>query len=174
MSKLRLYAFCNFYLNSISQGIQTAHVVGKMARNYRNSESLESQMFWEWLDRGNETIIVCNGGMGADIYEAYHEHMDTLSDLGIPSSIFYEEPRAFGTDDNCNLAPTCWACVLPEEMYDAKCSGETTNTISGKYEDKIHELANFTFDNEFVRLKCESDDPLFDFLTYKNKCGLAR
>ena len=62
-SNLRLYSFCNAYLSSIQQGIQTAHVIGRMAKFYRNHKSAEAQMFWDWLEEGhsNETIIVCNG-----------------------------------------------------------------------------------------------------------------
>lgn len=154
---LRLYAFCNFYINSIGQGIQTAHVVGRMAKFYRKRNSDAANLFWQWLEEGcnNETIIVCNGGMGADISESYNKHENTLTKLGIPSQIFYEEPRAFGTKEP---TPTCWACVLPEEVYGARA-----------YPD---DLGNQRFYNGNVFYN--NTHQLFDFLAYKNGCGLAR
>lgn len=165
-TNLRLYAFCNFYLNSISQGIQTAHVVGRMAKYYRHSDTNTSRLFWAWLDTGkqNETIIVCNGGMGADISEAYHKHENTLTAARIPSGIFYEEIRAFGTNEP---APTCWACVLPEEIYGAKLF---PSQFIG---DKVSYNFNFGV-NDPSNYECNEDHPIFDFLQYKNSCGLAR
>lgn len=156
-SKLRLYSFCNFYMNSISQGIQTAHVVGRMAKFYRQRDSDEAKLFWQWLEEGqdNETIIICNGGMGADISEAYYKYADILSKSGIPSQIFYEEVRAFGTKEP---SPTCWACVLPAEVYSARSLLDT--------------LGNQRFSDGNVRY--DYNHPLFDFLSYKNKCGLAQ
>lgn len=163
-TNLRLYAFCNFYMNTISQGIQTAHVVGRMAKFYRHSSTETAKLFWNWLEEGkqNETIIVLNGGMGADVSEAYYEHENTLTLEGIPSGIFYEEVRAFGTNEP---APTCWACVLPEKIYDAKR--------------KLDVLGNPYFQyagdsNDFCKNLHDFNSPLFDFLQYKNSCGSAR
>lgn len=150
-TKLRLYAFCNFYMNSISQGIQPAHVIGNMAKFYRHSNTEPAKLFWNWLEEGkqNGTIIVLSGGMGADVVEAFDEHAGNLHDNGIPSGIFYEEPRAFGTNEP---APTCWACVLPEELYTAKRDvGNWDSTPTYDY-----------------------NHPLSKFLDYKNSCGLAR
>lgn len=160
-SKLRLYAFCNFYMNSISQGIQTAHVVGRMAKFYRKRDGDAANLFWQWLEEGveNETIIVCNGGMGADISDAYYKYENVLTKEGIPSQIFYEESRAFGTNEP---APTCWACVLSEEVYNAK-----------SFPDNLGNQRFFHNGNEGV-IAYKKTHQMFDFLMYKNGCGLAK
>lgn len=157
-TNLRLYAFCNFYLNSISQGIQTAHVVGEMAKAYRGEDTKSSKLFWEWLEDG-KTIIVLNGGMGGDVLDSYYEHSTELLEEGIPTGIFYEESRAFGTAGS--QAPTCWACVLPEEVYTAKKIVIGVETFYG-------------FANESNTSVYAQNPPLSKFLDYKNSCGLAR
>lgn len=147
-------------MNSISQGIQTAHVIGRMSKFYRHSDTRAAGLFWQWLeeDNHNETIIVLNGGMGANVVEAYNEHSGRLHDNGIPSGIFYEETRAFGTHEP---SPTCWACVLPEEIYDAK---RYADTLGNQY--FAHSSNN--------RTEYKWDHSLYNFLEYKNSCGLAK
>lgn len=157
-TNLRLYAFCNFYMNSISQGIQTAHVVGRMAKLYRQHNGDAANFFWDWLEEGNETIIVLNGGMGADISEAYYKHASPLDAAGIPSEIFYEELRAFGTSEP---APTCWACVLPEEVYATKSFIDLMGN-------------NQYYNGDVSPLRYDISHQLYGFLEYKNSCGLAR
>lgn len=164
MTNLRLYTFCNFYLNSISQGIQTAHVISEMANQYRFRSGNASGMFWNWA-QDSKTIIVCNGGMGADIHEAYCAFGNELTHSGYPSEIFYEEVRAFaGTQ-----SPTCWGVVLPEHVYNAKKRIAESGEQYYEYDE-----GNIVIDSCRNYRKYTSDHPLYKFLEYKNSCGLAR
>ena len=57
---MRLYSFVNFYLSSIQQGIQTAHVVGELSR------SAHVNLFHVWAAHF-KTIIVLNGGNAKEL-----------------------------------------------------------------------------------------------------------
>ena len=166
-SNLRLYSFCNFYLNSISQGIQTAHVIGRMSQKYRNIDSPQSELYWDWLkeNQQNETIIVLNGGMGADIYEAYKKFKGSLENFGIPTGIFFEEPRALGIEGSSG-SPTSWACVLPDYIYNTRLfpGGIASMDAYGKENEG----------EEGFELIALAGTELFEFLQYKGRCPLAR
>lgn len=172
-TNLRFYSFTNFYLNTISQGIQPAHVIGRAAHYYRKKATEASETFWAWLDEEsgtNETMICLNGGMAGDVADAYQQFEPLLSSLGIPSMIFYEEPRALGA--RAGLArgtfPTSWGVVLPEELHSAEFI---------RYPAGDQAPARYSFNNETIALGPQGDQPadmLFDFLQYKNRCGLAR
>jgi hypothetical protein len=160
-SKLRLYTFCNFYLNTISQGIQTAHVVGRMSKYYRSSDSEQSRVYWDWLEQGqdNETIVVLNGGMAADIEDAYRKFEPALNNANLPSGIFYEEPRALGSASSTG-APTCWGVVLSTELYDARVS--------------LNDVYTYTDKGGSSKVMASLGWPFYEFLEYKNTCPLAR
>jgi hypothetical protein len=156
-TNLRLYAFCNFYLSSIQQGIQTAHVIGRMAKFYKTRDSGDAQLFWQWLEQGqsNETIIVLNGGMAADVEDAYRKFEPKLFAADIPTGIFYEEPRAMSFSSSRG-APTCWATVLPSSIYNAVKTAPGQDYLSGlDKQTPIMFLLN-------------------EFLDYKNSCSFAQ
>lgn len=105
---MRLYTFCNYYLSSLQQGLQTAHVVHELFNKYKRREG-EQQLF-DW-SLNHKTIIILNGGNCA-----------TLSDLKLfldnegndfPFESFCEDQQSL------NNALTCVGIVLPERIYDA-------------------------------------------------------
>lgn len=165
-TNLRLYTFTNFYLNTISQGIQPAHVIGRMAKKYRSEDSIPADLFWSWLEEGhnNETMVCLNGGMAADVLEAYHKFARYLTELGLPSGIFFEEPRALGADASVP-APTSWGVVLPERLYSAKFVLDYPG-IGPAFCERLGDGVG--------KIIATPDFPLFDFLDYKSKCPLAR
>jgi hypothetical protein len=175
-TNLRLYTFCNFYLNSISQGIQTAHVLGRMAKFYRGRTTEDARLFWDWLTEGgdNETIIVLNGGMAADVEEAYRKFEPMLTTRGLPSNIFYEEPRALGSAGSKG-APTCWGVVLPEPIYNARLIKDypMTNTGSG-FENVFGKVDEFGNTSVVATQENGLYGSLYEFLEYKNRCSFAR
>ena len=67
--ELRLYAFVNFYLSSIQQGIQTGHAAVDMVRKYTSSNVAGAgtknlkhrRMVADWADN-HKTFITLNGG----------------------------------------------------------------------------------------------------------------
>ena len=78
MIEFRLYTFVNFYLSSIQQGIQSAHVLGDMSVKYRAPKYYQDAVyfgahedFWDW-NENHKTLITLNGGANADIRDKYH------------------------------------------------------------------------------------------------------
>lgn len=115
MNQLRLYTFVNFYLSSIQQGIQSAHVGQDLTATYRGQHTKAAQLLKEWEDHG-KTMIVLNGGTAADILQAY-ESMHDLSSTSYPYTAFWEEPGAIHESAK---AVTAWGVVLPPEVYNAQ------------------------------------------------------
>lgn len=66
--ELRLYTFINFYLSSIQQGIQSAHLVHDIMLKYAPHSSGDAKMVNDWA-RDWKTIIVLNGGTADDLLE---------------------------------------------------------------------------------------------------------
>ena len=122
MSKLRLYTFCNFYLSSIQQGIQTSHIVSELFVTCREHESQTydsmHKMLWDWA-QNHKTVIVCNGGTSKDIVEAYNMLMD--GNITYPMAYFNEEPGAI---DTYGTAVTGFGIILPEKVYGAEVDPE--------------------------------------------------
>lgn len=112
---LRLYSFVNFYLSSIQQGIQTAHIISDMVTDYRHARGQSKDMFLEWCAYG-KTIIVLNGGMAKDITEIYEALWDNTV-LPYPIGSFNEEPGAIHQEIQ---AVTAAGVILPPPIYDAK------------------------------------------------------
>jgi hypothetical protein len=132
---LRLYSFCNFYLSSIQQGIQTAHLVAELWNNWNTSDykkCVKSKMLWDWSNN-HKTIIVCNGGTSKDILDAYN--MLTNLKSNFPMAIFAEEPGAI---DSIGSAVTGFGIILPEEIYDA----ELDMGIAGAW---VHDVGSATW-----------------------------
>lgn len=192
-TRLRFYSFTNFYLNSISQGIQPAHVIGRMAHFYRKRSTPEAELFYDWCNEEsglNETMICLNGGMAADVAEAYFKFEPILHKAGIPAMIFYEEPRSFGLGDmERTKFPTSWACILPEALYDARYEPTVTDPTKDQYvfgDDSYEQVGVIGSDaprqivalnSPGAKLKEYSDYDLFgmfEFLKYKARCPLAR
>lgn len=192
-TKLRFYSFTNFYLNSLSQGIQPGHVIGRMAHFYRKRTTPEAELFYDWCDEEtgtNETMICLNGGMAADVAEAYFKFEPILHKAGIPAMIFYEEPRALGmgTGERTQF-PTSWACILPEALYDARYEPDVMNPSKDQYlfgKGEPHETGIIGSDSPLqivainspgAKLKEYPDYDafgMFEFLKYKARCPLAR
>jgi hypothetical protein len=108
VSETRLYSLCNFYLSSIQQGIQTAHVVSEL--------SLQGYPLYQRWASVDKTIIVLNGGMTSHLKEAYTSLVDAGVAREYPLTCFYEEQAAFGA----NGVMTCFGIILPNTVYDAR------------------------------------------------------
>jgi len=112
-TSLRLYTFCNYYLSSIQQGIQSAHVVSELFTKYVCEENL----LWAW-GRKHKTMIVCNGGMGSDLEDGFAALINLESIY--PITGFREEPSAFMTAGSQVLQPmTAFGIILPNTVYEA-------------------------------------------------------
>lgn len=142
---LRLYTFCNFYLSSIQQGIQSAHVVSELYDTYMALDGDEDRMLAMW-GAHHKTIIVCNGGMGQDVVDGFRL-LEPLAQGVYPICSFNEEAAAFGAmmDDVHTgdlVGPmTAFGIVLPNTVYEAKpcwskISGHARKT--GAWEFGVH------------------------------------
>lgn len=127
-SNFRLYTFINFYLSSIQQGIQSAHIVSELFTKYSNS--FEKDVLYDWANN-HKTIIVLNGGTSFDLRHDYihvSNFADTLSKsksnsskLGrwfLPHAFFTEDFNALGAYDNGVV--TGFGIILPEEIWGAQ------------------------------------------------------
>jgi len=121
---LRLYTFCNFYLSSIQQGIQSAHVVSELYDTYEDDMAPPDRLLYDWGSK-HKTIIVCNGGMGQDIVDGFLL-LEPLCQVSYPICAFNEEYAAFGaTMDDVHTGDetgpmTAFGLVLPDTVYDAR------------------------------------------------------
>lgn len=106
---MRLYAFTNFYLSSIQQGIQTAHIVSELFAYPQEPD--KAAMIKDWAVN-HKTIVVCNGG-----------NADSLSDL---MALFHNSNNQYPwiefreDEQSLNGALTAVGIVLPPEVYDVK------------------------------------------------------
>lgn len=101
---MRAYFFCNMYLSSIQQGIQSAHALHEMFVKYPDT----SNDLWTWA-RGHKTMIVLNGGYSESIRDLLNFFDDPENDF--PYASFSE---GFDALDG---ALTCACIVLPERIY---------------------------------------------------------
>lgn len=126
---LRGYFFGNFYLSSIQQGIQSAHVIQEMIAKYScNTANIftrhAANIFTDWC-LNDKTMILLNGGMHQDIYQIFAK-LNSLTNQGktYPVAYFQEERAAL------NDAITCAGIVLPERVYNLAYRGGYTLNVS--------------------------------------------
>ena len=109
---MRAYFFTNFYLNTISQGIQPAHCLVDMLMFYHQTKpnSFETDALNEWATN-HKTIICLNGGAHQDIEEIHQDLIRIGQTLLLPVGAFCE--------DQYSLAgiKTCCGIVVPEKIY---------------------------------------------------------
>lgn len=110
---MRLYTFCNQYLSSIQNGIQSLHVVSEMFVKYnRDDNSLESMqqiILQEWATH-HKTVVLLNAGYSEEL----HNLIDFLNSKENP----YPWGSFFEGIDALDGALTCVGIVLPEKIYE--------------------------------------------------------
>ena len=105
---MRLYTFINFYLSSIQQGIQTAHILGEIINKYDDHPLGKAVRNF---NRNHKTIVVCNGGNGDSIRELI-EFLDDAKHNPFPWATFNEDAASL------DGALTGVGIVLPENVYE--------------------------------------------------------
>ena len=111
MRELRLYTFINFYLSSIQQGIQSAHIVSELYTKYKFSSAGCALNIDEWA-LNHKTIIVCNGGGTADLKAG----MAIAEASQYAWAPFYEAP------DCLSGALTGFGIILPDVIFSCRRS----------------------------------------------------
>ena len=109
---MRLYSFCNVYLSSIQQGIQTAHLTHEMFVTQPTRFRLD--VMTEWAT-DHKTIIVLNGGAAQDIKDIAAQ-LTVLS-----SSVNFVMPVGRFHEDEYSLdgTMTCTGAIIPSIIYNA-------------------------------------------------------
>lgn len=139
---MRLYTFTNVYLNSISQGIQPAHVVHELMVKYTEHQHQrvgEGKMLFDWA-KNHKTIISLNGGNNSGIRNT----LDTLDRIGphlnFPFAHFYEDDQSLGT------MMTSVGIIVPKYLYDRaatiRANPDYVDIFSNEYERELLTLLN--------------------------------
>ena len=155
--ELRLYTFINFYLSSIQQGIQSAHIVHDLMLKYQVHSSGAAKMVNDWA-REHKTMIVLNGGATTDLEQG----IEVLrAQSSYPWVEFYESRECLSG------ALTGFGVVLPESIYDCR-DGQTMRRYP--YDGHSTELMYIRPDGSFVKY----GDPDFDVIALVKSKGLAK
>ena len=110
---MRFYTFCNFYLSSIQQGIQSAHCLHELfVQPCRTGDVLARTMLWDWAQH-HKTIIVLNGGTSADLNEMTISLGKIARGANIPFASWAEDGPSL------NNAATCVGMIVPAKIYEA-------------------------------------------------------
>lgn len=107
---MRYYGFGNYYLSSIQQGIQAAHVIKGLWTEYeKDTESYQIAEDWA---RDHKTMVLLNGGNAAGlryVYEAFKRFES--QGMTLPFAKFNEDEQSL------DGALTAVGIVLPEKYY---------------------------------------------------------
>ena len=163
--ELRLYTFVNFYLSSIQQGIQTAHVVHSLFTKYQSCEQTGKPlktMLFDWA-QNHKTIVVLNGGANNDIREIMYK-MECLQH----TRIGYMPFEGFNEDDmSLGSILTSVGVVVPQKFYEAR-----KVTPEGPY--VYNGLDNSGSMIKEICMIYEPDTPEYTFVDMLKSCSLAR
>lgn len=112
---MRFYGFGNYYLSSLQQGLQSAHVVGDLAAaSVENGKVTEKgKIFFEWAGN-HKTMVLLNGGNAASL-EAIFQKFSFFEKNGmhLPFAKFHEDEQSLGG------ALTYVGVVVQEKYYNA-------------------------------------------------------
>ena len=108
---MRLYTAGNYYLSSIQQGIQGAHVLGELFTKYGENTTGGGYYLYDWA-RNHKTMICLNGGNASALREFYALLQSPGNKL-LPYAKFHEDEQSL---DN---AMTCVGVVVPARIYEA-------------------------------------------------------
>lgn len=175
MSDLRLYTFCNMYLSSIQQGIQSAHVVHEMFMKYSSSVSPTSsaeKLLHEWAEN-HKTIVVLNGGANQDIEDKYNL-IASLLDASRPGMIRHLPFMSFHEDQySLGGVMTAYGIVLPQMMYEAILYRKST--VQNTCECHIYNPEDYVFieDGKITHVYREGT-PDWQLINMVQSCPLAR
>lgn len=101
---MRLYSFVNYYLSSLQQGLQTAHIVSELFACHSDNPLLH-----EWAQY-HKTIIILNGGNSESIWNIFQQIAD--SGVNLPFAVFSEDHQSL------NNAITACGILVPHHIYE--------------------------------------------------------
>lgn len=120
---MRFYGFGNYYLSSLQQGLQSAHVVGDLAAASISSGKVttKGKIFFDWAEN-HKTMVLLNGGNSA-MLEALFQKFATFEKNGmhLPYAKFHEDEQSLGG------ALTYVGIVVEEKYYVAASELRSTS-----------------------------------------------
>jgi hypothetical protein len=150
--ELRLYAFVNFYLSSIQQGIQTGHAAVDIVRKYEASDDVNNAaMVLDWADNF-KTFITLNGGNHAGIKQA----LVLAETSGFPFVAFHED------EDSLGGLMTAVAVVLPADIFNLRRQRDTFGNLY------------YSYIRDGAEVIVRQNDPLFNFVDFLKSKDLAK
>lgn len=105
---MRAYFWCNYYLSSIQQGIQSAHCLAEMM--ITTEPGHKQTQLHDWATN-YKTLIVLNGGNSAQLAELFNDIQNFGVLLNLPVAKFSEDEQSL------NSALTCVGMIVPESVY---------------------------------------------------------
>ena len=153
---MRLYTFINFYLSSIQQGIQTAHIMGELVNLSQSPkyDPSKKEQILNWC-KNHKTIVVCNGGNGEGIRNIIDLFENPINPY--PFAYFYEDCSVDGLLTGVGI-------IVPEEIYEMKSSFEVINGQRTKI---------YTYDQP-GKVKVILDEYLYQLIDTIKSAPLAR
>ena len=133
---MRFYGFGNYYLSSLQQGLQSAHVVADLAvaSITGGKVNTKGKIFFDWAEN-HKTMVLLNGGNSA-MLEALFQKFSVFEKNGmhLPFAKFHEDEQSLGG------ALTYVGIVVEEKYYVAAAELRSTS-------DQL-EYVNNKIDNE--------------------------
>ena len=131
---MRFYGFGNYYLSSLQQGLQSAHVIGELFTQYeQNTEQFGIVHDWA---KNHKTMVLLNGGNSAALQELFDffQKFQTQG-MTLPFAKFHEDEQSLGG------ALTYVGIVVPEKYYNAAAQIRTngSNGVAMLKEYDFHE-----------------------------------
>jgi hypothetical protein len=140
---MRFYGFGNYYLSSLQQGLQSAHVVGELFTIY-DGKSSQHKTVYDW-GKNHKTMVLLNGGNSASLQELFNLFKKLESEgMHLPFAKFNEDEQSLGG------ALTYVGIVVPEKYYSAAATIRSLNSS-----ESISFLNDQKFKEWEIELVCE-------------------
>lgn len=144
---MRYYGFGNYYLSSIQQGIQNAHVISTMSVKY-DKDTEQHRIYEEWA-KSHITTVLCNGGNSAGIAELFNIFEDLKQKgMPLPFAKFHEDAQSL------DGALTAVGIVVEKRHYELDSEVLPTHVTPENFEDFIRtkDFNEFTFKANELKL----------------------
>ncbi len=109
---MRFYGFGNYYLSSLQQGLQSAHVIGELFTIHNHLTEKYMQVH-DWA-KNHKTMVLLNGGNSKDLAELF----DFFNQENNP----YAFAKFNEDEQSLNGALTYVGIVLPSKIYDSSAN----------------------------------------------------
>lgn len=131
---MRFYGFGNYYLSSLQQGLQAAHVVGDLSVNSISNGSVnqKGKLYFDWA-ANHKTMVLLNGGNSETLLSIFNKFKDFESKgMHLPFAAFHEDTQSLGG------ALTYVGIILEEKYYTASSQLRSENDVLGFVMEKLY------------------------------------